>query len=161
MNAAFSREAIAGTQEPSNNRGIQMTTRLRSPVFLLAGNCRIAVVTDSAIGRAVLLSTKELAAILASMLENIPGVVVGEKFNATNFTIRDKVFAFTKDGGMVLKLPPETVKELIKSRTASLLVMGKRTMKEWVVIRYKNPTDARKHLALFQQAIDYVSSAGR
>ena len=74
----------------------------------------------------------DLAAVLASMLGKIPGVV--------------------------LKLPPETVKALLKTRSASLLVMGKRTMKEWVVIRYKESADAKKHLTLFKEAMDYVSS---
>jgi hypothetical protein len=87
----------------------------------------------------------DLAAVLASMLGKIPRVVVGKKFNSFNFTVRKTVFAFTKDGAVVLKLPP-------------LLVMGKRTMKEWVVIRYKESADAKKHLTLFKEAIDYVSS---
>jgi len=37
-------------------------------------------------------------------------------------------------------------------------VMGKRTMKEWVVIRYQDPADAKKHLGLFKEAMNYVSS---
>src|ERR1700752_772223 len=98
----------------------------------------------------------DLAAALASMLGKIPRVVVGKKFNSFNFTVRKKVFAFTKDGGVVLKLPPEKAKALLKARTASLLVMGKRTMKEWVVIRYKESADAKKHLTLFKEAMDYV-----
>jgi len=99
----------------------------------------------------------DLAAVLASMLRKIPGVVVGKKFNSFNFTVLKKVFAFTKDGGVVLKLPPETVKALLKTRSTSLLVMGKRTMKEWVVIRYQDAADARKHLSLFKEARDYVA----
>ena len=101
---------------------------------------------------------KKLSTVLAAMLQKLPGAVVGKKFNSTNFTVRKKVFAFTKDGGVVLKLPPDTVKAVLKTRTASLLVMGKRTMKEWVVIRYQDPTDAKKHLGLFKEAMDYVSS---
>ena len=99
----------------------------------------------------------ELVTVLTPMLENLPGVVIGKKLNSANFTIRKKVFAFTKDSGVVLKLPPETVRELVRTR-AALLVMGKRTMKEWVVIHYKDATDARKHLGLFKEAMDYVSS---
>lgn len=102
-----------------------------------------------------------LSAVLTSMLEKLPGVAVGKKFNSTNFTVRKKVFAFTKDGGLVLKLPPQAVKTLLTSRTASLLVMGKRTMKEWVVIRYRDPADAKKHLSLFKEAMDYVKKAKR
>jgi Family of unknown function (DUF5519) len=93
----------------------------------------------------------ELSTVLAAMLQKLPGVVVGKKFNSANFTVRKKVFAFTKDGGVALKLPPETVKTLVKTRTASLLVMGKRTMKEWVVIRYQDPAEAKKHLGLFKK----------
>ena len=100
----------------------------------------------------------ELSTVLSSMLGKLPGIIIGKKFNSANFTVRKKVFAFIKDGGVVLKLPPETVKVLLKARTASLLVMGKRTMKEWVVIRYKNAADAKKHLGLFKEAMDYVSS---
>jgi hypothetical protein len=100
----------------------------------------------------------ELSTVLAAMLQKLPGVVVGKKFNSANFTVRKKVFAFTKDGGVVPKLPPETVKALVRTRTASLLVMGKRTMKEWVVIHYKDSADAKKHLALFKEAMDYVST---
>ena len=100
----------------------------------------------------------ELVTVLTPMLENLPGVVIGKKLNSANFTIRKKVFAFTKDSGVVLKLPPETVKELVRTRAASLLVMGNRTMKEWVVIHYKDAADARKHLGLFKEAMDYVSS---
>jgi len=99
----------------------------------------------------------DLAAVFASMLGKVPAVVVGKKSNSLNFTVRKKVFAFTKDGGVVLKLPPETVKALLKARTASLLVMGNRTMKEWVVIRYQHASDARKHLRLFKEAMDYVA----
>jgi hypothetical protein len=40
----------------------------------------------------------ELSTVLAAMLQKLPGVVVGKKFNSANFTVRKKVFAFTKDG---------------------------------------------------------------
>ena len=102
----------------------------------------------------------ELSTVLVSVLQKLPGVVVRTKFNSVNFTVRKKVFAFTKDKGVVLKLPPETVKVLIKAKTASLLVMGKRAMKEWVVIRYQDPAGAKKHLGLFKEAMDYVSRKG-
>jgi hypothetical protein len=58
----------------------------------------------------------DLAAALASMLGKIRSVVVGKKFNSVDFTVRKKVFACTKDGGVVVKLPPETVKVLLKSK---------------------------------------------
>jgi len=101
---------------------------------------------------------KQLDAVLLSILSGLPGVGTGTKFNSTNFTIGDKVFAFTREDGIVLKLPSETVKELIETRSATALVMGKRTMKEWVVIHYDDPEAAGNDLQLFTQAIDFVSS---
>jgi hypothetical protein len=100
-----------------------------------------------------------LSMMLVTMLEGIPSVEISTKLNSTNFTARKKVFAFIKGDGVVLKLPPETVKRLVSTKVATLLVMGKRRMKEWVVIRYKSPGDCRKHLALFEEAIGYVTAS--
>jgi hypothetical protein len=102
--------------------------------------------------------SESLSEAIISTLEGVPGVVITTKLNSTNFTVKKKVFAFTKGGGVVLKLPPATVKRLVSAKTATLLVMGKRTMKEWVVIRYRSPRESRKHLVLFKEAMDYVSS---
>lgn len=99
-----------------------------------------------------------LSAVLFSMAAKIPGIVINLKRNSANFTIKEKVFAFTKGDGVVLKLPPRTVKRLIEVRAASMLVMGKRTMREWVVIRLKNPADARKHFELLREAMAFVSA---
>jgi hypothetical protein len=101
----------------------------------------------------------ELHDILAAMLAKMPRVVVGKKMNSMNFSIGKKVFGFTKGDGVVLKLPPETVKRVVDTGTAALLVMGKRTMKEWVVIRHRNPNDFKKDLRLFKEAMVFV--AGR
>lgn len=100
----------------------------------------------------------DLGSVLVSMLARIPGVVVMRKLTSANFTIRKKVFAFTKGDGVVLKLPPETVKRLVEAGTASMLVMGKRTMKEWIVIRLENPSDAKKQLRLFEEAMAFVAA---
>jgi len=99
------------------------------------------------------------AATLIALLAPIPGVVVSRKLASTNFTAKNKVFAFTKGGGVVLKLPPQTVSRLIAGQQAALLVMGKRTMKEWVVIHYRAPAECGKHLPLFIEAMTYASAA--
>jgi hypothetical protein len=101
----------------------------------------------------------DIGSVLASSLAKIPGVVVKRKLASANFTVKKKVFAFTKGDG-VLKLPPETVKRLVEVGAASMLVMGKRTMKEWVVIRLNDPSDAKKHLGLFKEAMAFVSAKG-
>lgn len=100
----------------------------------------------------------DVRAVLVAMLGKIPGVVVKRKPNSANFAVKKKVFAFTKGDGVVLKLPPKTVKKLIEAKAATMLVMGKRTMKEWVVISLKDPAVARKQLALSKEAMAFVSS---
>jgi TfoX/Sxy family transcriptional regulator of competence genes len=100
----------------------------------------------------------DVGSVLVSSLAKIPGVVVKRKLTSANFTVRKKVFAFTKGDAVALKLPPETVKRLVEVGAASMLVMGKRTMKEWIVIRLKNPSDAKRQLRLFKEAIAFVSS---
>ena len=100
----------------------------------------------------------DVGSVLVSSLAKIPGVVVKRKLTSANFTVRKKVFAFTKGDGVVLKLPPGTVKRLVEVGAASMLVMGTRTMKEWVVIRLNDPSDAKKHLRLFKEAMAFVSA---
>ena len=48
-----------------------------------------------------------------------------------------KIFAFTRPDGIAMKLPKERVAELVESRAdASFLVMGTKTMREWLMLRY-------------------------
>ena len=100
----------------------------------------------------------DVGSVLISSLAKIPGVVVKRKLTSANFTVKKKVFAFTKGDGVVLKLPPEAVKRLVEVGAASMLVMGNRTMKEWIVIRFKNPSDLKKQLGLFKEAMAFVSA---
>jgi hypothetical protein len=93
---------------------------------------------------------------LASLLGTSPGVVITEKLNSTNFTVKNKVFAFTKRDGVALKLPRLSVNHLIAARAGTALVMGRRTMKEWIVI----PLDSNKErfISLLKESRDFVSS---
>jgi len=101
---------------------------------------------------------KDIESVLVAMLAKVPSVVVTQKLNSANFTVKKKVFAFTSGDRIVLKLPPDTVRNLVKVKAASMLVMGKRTMKEWVVIHLKNPSDAKKQSGLLKEAMIFVSS---
>lgn len=101
----------------------------------------------------------DVSAVLSAMLSKVRGVVVTQKLNSTNFTVKKKVFAFTKGGAVVLKLPVDTVGRLVRSKKASLLVMGKRTMKEWVVIEHAKPESYMRDLPLFEEAIEFVKAS--
>ncbi len=100
----------------------------------------------------------DLASILSSMLEGLPRVNVKKSANRLSFLIGKKVFAFTQKNGVVLKLPQEKIKTLVDKKIASFLVMGKREMKEWAVIKHKDPKEYKKDLKLFKAAMAFVSA---
>lgn len=104
------------------------------------------------------MNENNLATTLSSMLGSLPQVRVGRHINNTNFLVGEKVFAFMQGNGVALKLPRQKALELVEKNYASPLVMGKRTMKEWVVIAYENPAESTKDLALFQESIAFVSA---
>jgi len=69
------------------------------------------------------------------------------------------IFAFTRPNGMAMKLPEERVASLVDSREdASFLVMGTKTMREWLMLRYTSPRDYRKDGKLFAEAMNFVES---
>lgn len=63
----------------------------------------------------------DIGSVLVSSLAKIPGVVVKRKLASANFTVKKRVFAFTQGDGVVLRLPPETVKRLVEVGAASML----------------------------------------
>jgi hypothetical protein len=104
----------------------------------------------------------DLSAALTAMLDKMPGVVITKKMNSTNFTAKNKVFAFTKGREtVVLKLPPDTVERVLTSKKGTLLVMGKKTMKEWVAVPCYSEGDCRSLLSFFKDGMIYVSSPKR
>src|SRR5258708_58433 len=100
----------------------------------------------------------ELDAFLAFLIGKLPKVTVTQKFGHVNFTVKKKVFAFTQPEGLVVKLPLERAKQLASQKKAVLLVMGKREMKEWVILKHLKPGDYRKDLGLFKESVAFVSS---
>ncbi len=70
------------------------------------------------------------APVVSSMLESLPQVNIKEQANHTSFLVGEKVFAYTKDDAVAIKLPREKVEQLVDEHYASALVMGKRRMKE-------------------------------
>jgi hypothetical protein len=61
-------------------------------------------------------------------------VTTGGKFGSTSLMRNGKVFAMWMKGRFVAKLPAERVDQLRTEGVGENLVMGKRTMKEWVAI---------------------------
>jgi hypothetical protein len=89
---------------------------------------------------------------------------VAEKRTETHatFLIDDKIFAFTRGGGgrgVALKLPQPRIAELLCRKEISLLVMGKRTMTEWILLDHDSPASYKKDLVLFKEAMAFVAAS--
>jgi len=103
----------------------------------------------------------DLAAVVSMLLEGLPGVTTQRKFHNTSFLVKKKVFAFTRPDGAVLKLPEVKIRELMDTSPAAPLVMGRRVMREWVVLRHDDPGAYRKDKKLFLEAMAFVSSLSK
>jgi hypothetical protein len=102
----------------------------------------------------------KLIATLSSLLGPLPDVSEEKTETHATFLIGKKVFAFTRSSGpgVALKLPKERIAALLQREDITLLTMGKRTMKEWIVIERSKPTDHKKDLALFKEAKAFVEA---
>jgi len=89
----------------------------------------------------------------------LPEAVVVRKPSGAMYQAGTKIFAFTRPDGMAMKLPEERVAGLVDSRAdTSFLVMGTKTMREWLMLRYSSPIDYRKDGKLFEEAMKFVAS---
>jgi hypothetical protein len=106
----------------------------------------------------------ELVIALSKLLMPLLGVSEKKTETHATFLVNDKVFAFTRSGGVggvALKLPKKRIAELLQREEISPLTMGKRTMKEWILLDYARPVSYQKDLALFKEAIVFVSAGSR
>jgi hypothetical protein len=102
----------------------------------------------------------DLVIALSKLLIAVPGVVEEKTATHATFLTGKKIFAFTrKGGGVALKLPRGKIDDLLQREDVIPLTMGKRTMKEWILLNHARPSDYKKDLALFKEAIAFVSAA--
>jgi hypothetical protein len=94
---------------------------------------------------------------LAALLrEEFPEIAVQEKFGSLSFSVGKKVVGFTRgEDAVALKLPAGRVRELAEKRGWDPLVMGKRVMKEWVVVE-RGSNGWKGELKLFREALEFV-----
>jgi hypothetical protein len=90
------------------------------------------------------------------LARRISGSTVGIDFGHGCLMIDNKIFAFTRsDESAALKLPEDRIAGLVSDDEIRHLTMGKRTMREWVVI----PNIAAPgNLKLLHEAMAYVAS---
>jgi hypothetical protein len=89
---------------------------------------------------------------------SLKGAQVAEKFGNASFSVGGKVFAFTRPEGLVLKLPAPDITRVLADREAEPLVMGKRVMREWILLRLSAPDEYRKELPLLRAAMKFVTA---
>jgi hypothetical protein len=101
-----------------------------------------------------------LIATLSSLLRSLPDIAEEKTETHATFLINRKVFAFTRSSGsgVALKLPKERIAGLLERDDITLLKMGKRTTKEWILIEHTKPADYKKDLALFEEAKAFVEA---
>ena len=97
-----------------------------------------------------------LARVITELAAELPGCTLTNSAKHQSLMVGKKVFAYTRGDDIVLKLPAQQIERLLQTMDASMLVMGKRAMKEWVVIRHEDPQAFRDDLALFEQAKAFV-----
>ena len=110
------------------------------------------------------MSDPELVAAISKLLAAVPGVTEEKTDSHATFLAGKKVFAFTRGGGrrgVVLKLPQDRIAELLQREEVSPLTMGKRTMKEWVLLDHDRPASYKKDVGLFKEAMAFVSSGSK
>src|SRR3974390_79604 len=95
---------------------------------------------------------------LAEWIEGaLPKTTVVRKPSGAMFQTGTKIFAFTRPEGVAIKLPEERIAQLVESRDASFLVMGTKTMREWVLVRYSRPGEFMGDRKLFEEAMTFVA----
>lgn len=94
--------------------------------------------------------------IAADLAKRISGCTLGVDMGHGCLMIDNKIFAFTRaDESGALKLPEARINELVNDGEILHLVMGKRTMREWVVVP---DIAAPGNLPLLFEAKAYVAS---
>jgi hypothetical protein len=78
----------------------------------------------------------ELAfAALVERFAHVPGVDQGTGFGtAPGLRVDGKIFAMLPHGALVVKLPRDRCAAMVAAGEGELFVVGKRTMREWLVV---------------------------
>ena len=83
-----------------------------------------------------------------------PDVTVGTGFGASpGLRVDGRIFAMLPAGALVVKLPADRCAAMAEAGDGSLMVSGKRTMREWLVV---DGVDEDAWAALTADALDYV-----
>ena len=96
--------------------------------------------------------------VLDSFLRDNEFVKPGKMLGHPAYYVGGKLFASLYMESVCIKLPRPRVEELQKNEGYSPFQPMGRTMKEWIMITHKNSSDYLEDKAVFQEAIEYVTS---
>jgi hypothetical protein len=96
------------------------------------------------------MTDRELLDRVAEDFHHEPGVVLGTMFRSPGLRVGRKIFAFLgSQGQLIVKLPNDRAGQFVDAGIAERVVMGKRTMREWVA--FPNGEDRTATLALWRE----------
>ena len=100
----------------------------------------------------------DLTAAREFVAARLPAAEVNGKFGGVSFFVDGKVFAFSRPKGLVMKLPPDLMAEVLETREAQHLTMGKRVMREWALLSLESREAYVDEVPLLKRAMAYVRS---
>lgn len=96
---------------------------------------------------------------LCTALKAWPDVAIQRKVHGASFVVGRKFFAFTRPEGLAMKLPESRIRALVDAGEAQFLKMGKRTMREWALLRLEPTAPVRDEvIRLLREAMKFTSS---
>jgi hypothetical protein len=101
---------------------------------------------------------------IAEDFHDEPDVATGTMFRGPGLRVGGKIFVFLgRQGQLIVKLPRDRAKEFIETGTAAELVIGKRTMREWIAFPARGDRVATLTLwrSVAREAHHYVDSLRR
>jgi hypothetical protein len=106
--------------------------------------------------------SKDVLHALRGLLASEPDVQLGQMMGHPVFYYappgaKRKMFACVYGPGAALKLPAETIAELLEDSQYALFTPMGRPMRGWLVAPLSSETDAQDAEELVRQALDYVS----
>jgi hypothetical protein len=117
-----------------------------------------------AAGRKVHMPDPVLVTAISNLLAPLPSITEEKTPTHATYFIGRKIFAFTRSGdggGVAIKLPKERIAELIERDDITILKMGQRTMKEWILLDHAKAADYTEDLDLFKESIAFVAATKR
>lgn len=96
------------------------------------------------------MTDRDLLARVAEDFAQEPDVVMGTMFRSPGLRVGKKIFAFLgSQGQLIVKLPNDRAAQVVDEGIAERVVMGTRTMREWVA--FPSEADSAATLARWRE----------